>query len=266
MKKLEGKVAIVTGAGGGIGKGIALMFAEEGANVVVNDINEEIANEVTKEITVQGGKSLSVKADVSNGDQVTEMVNKTIEAFEKIDILVNNAGLHEVIGFGIGKLTEPMIDRALEVNLKSFFLTCRAVIPHLKKAKYSKIINIASIDGKTGNPAYPHYSAAKAGVVSLTQSLAKELAYRLINVNALCPGWVWTPMMEKGFGKFAEINSIYKGMTAKEAWSASVEENIPMKEAPTVEDIAKAAIFFASSDSDRITGQALNIDGGYELH
>ncbi len=266
MKRIEGKVAIVTGAGGGIGRGIALMFAKEGASVVVNDINGENAKKVAKEIIDLGGKALAVEADVSKSDQVAAMVDQTLKTFSKIDILVNNAGWIDPSGMPFSNATEDDWDKSYEINLKSHFLTCKAVMPHMIGKKSGKIINISSTDGKTGNPKYPHYSAAKAGVISFTQALALELAPHQITANALCPGYVWTPMWEKAAKRIGEFDPSFKGMNSKEVWQAMVEKRVPMKIAPTVEDIAKAAIFFASDDSDRITGQTLNIDGGKELH
>ncbi len=263
---LEGKVAIVTGAGSGIGRGIALAFAREGARVVVNDINAENARAVVEEIKAQGSEALAVQADVSRNNQVEEMVGKALETFGRIDILVNNAGTGgKHIGMPLSNLTEEDWDRTYEVNLKAHFLTCRAVMPHMIEQKSGKVINISSIAGKTGSPIIPHYSASKAGVINFTQALARELAPHRINVNAICPGLLWTPLWEKLASDMAR-NPSQQGMEPRAVFEAAVQRSIPMRTEQTPEDIGMAAVFLASNKSDQITGQALNVDGGAELH
>jgi len=265
--RLEGKVTIVTGAGSGIGRGIALAFAKEGARVVVNDINAENARAVVEEIKAQGNESLAVQADVSRNNQVEEMVGKALETFGRIDVLVNNAGTGgEHIGMPLSNLTEKDWDITYEVNLKAHFLTCRAVMPHMIEQKSGKIINISSIAGKTGSPIIPHYSASKAGVISFTQSLARELAPHHINVNAICPGILWTPLWEKLATDMAERNPSQQGMEPRAVFEAAIQRTIPMGTEQKPEDIGMAAVFLASNESDQITGQALNVDGGAELH
>ena len=265
--RLEGKVAIITGAGSGIGRGIALAFAKEGAKVVVNDVHGDNAKTVAKEIKAQGKEALDIEADVSRNDQVEKMVRKTLDAFGRIDVLVNNAGVGgEHVGPPLSNLTEEDWDITYEVNLKSLFLTCKAVMPHMIEQKSGKIINISSIAGKTGTPFIPHYSASKAGAISFTQSLARELAPHRINVNAICPGVIWTPLWEKLATHIAENNPERKGMEPRAVFEDIVERSVPMKIEQTPEDIAMTAVFLASNESDQITGQAINVDGGMELH
>lgn len=265
--RLEGKVAIVTGAGSGIGRGIALAFAREGARVVINDVNGENAKSVAEEIKAQGMGVLIVEADVSRNDQVEEMVRRTLDYSGRIDVLVNNAGVGgEHIGMPLSNLTEEDWDRTYEVNLKAHFLTCRAVMPHMIEQKSGKIINISSIAGKTGTPLIPHYSASKAGVISFTQALARELAPHRINVNAICPGLLWTPMWEKMATFIAENSPLRQEMEPRAVFEAAVQQTVPMGTEQTPEDIAMLAVFLASNESDQITGQAINVDGGAELH
>ena len=197
-ERLIGKIALVTGAGGGIGRAIALAYAAEGADVVVNDINEANAGAVAAEIRELGRRSLVTVADVSRNDEVVAMVKQALDAFGRIDLLVNSAGVAgDHIGVGLTGFTEADWDRTYEVNLKAHFLICRAVVPQMIERKTGKIVNISSIAGREGSPGTPHYAASKAGVISFTQSLALELAPHRINVNTICPGFIWTPMWER---------------------------------------------------------------------
>jgi NAD(P)-dependent dehydrogenase (short-subunit alcohol dehydrogenase family) len=265
--RLAGKVAIVTGAGSGIGRGIALAFAREGAKVIINDVNVKNAEAVAGEIKAQGQHAVVIEADVSRNDCVEDMVKKTLETFGRIDILVNNAGAGgENIGMPLSNLTEEDWDITYRVNLKAHFLTCKAVMPHMIEQKSGKIINISSIAGKTGSPLIPHYSASKAGVISFTQALARELAPHRINVNAICPGLLWTPMWEKMATELAERNPAQPKMSPRAVFEGAVQRSIPMQTEQTPEDIGMTAIFLASNESDQITGQAINVDGGAELH
>jgi len=265
--RLEGKVALITGAGGGIGRAIALAFAKEGAKVVVNDEHGDESTAVADEVRAQGSEALALEGDVSRNDQVEEMVRKTLEAFGRIDVLVNNAGVAgEHVGMPLTDLTEEDWDRTYEVNLKAHFLTCRAVMPHMIDQKSGKIINISSIAGKTGSPIIPHYSATKAGVVSFTQALARELAPHRVNVNAVCPGLIWTPLWQRMAKVLAEKAPLPSGLEPRAVFDGAVQQMIPMQAEQTAEDIAMTVVFLASSESDQITGQAINVDGGAELH
>jgi len=246
--KLAGKVAIVTGASQGIGRGIALKFAEQGADVVVNyRENDDMAQTVAEKIRSLNRQALAVKADVSQSIDVNGLVQKTLATFGNIDILVNNAGIF--IGGEIAQLKEEIWDRVMAVNLKGVFLCCQAVGEYMITNKVAgSIINIASISGRLPELNGNAYSPSKAGVISLSALLAVEWAGHGIRVNALSPGPVMTPLQEK----------IY----ATPELLAARNRGIPMNRHGEPEEIAKAAVFLASDDASYITGENLSVDGG----
>ncbi|MFK2824964.1 3-oxoacyl-[acyl-carrier-protein] reductase [Bacillus sp. B190/17] len=243
--KLDGKTALVTGASRGIGREIALELARAGADVAVNYSGSETkANEVVAEITALGRKAFAVQCNVSDSESVAEMVKQTIEAFGKIDILVNNAGITR--DNLLMRMKEQEWEDVIDTNLKGVFLCTKAVTRPMMKQRNGRIINIASIVGVCGNPGQANYVAAKAGVIGLTKSAAKELASRGITVNALAPGFITTDMTDA---------------LPEEAKEAMLKQ-IPLDRFGEPADIAKAVLFLASDDSKYITGQTLNIDGG----
>ncbi|MDH5690800.1 MAG: SDR family oxidoreductase, partial [Candidatus Bathyarchaeota archaeon] len=208
MGKLEGKVAIVTGGGRGIGKAIALAFAKEGADVVIAEYRPELAKETAKEVKALGREALAVKTDVRVSDEVEAMVNKTLEKFGKIDILVNNAGTAgtpEVVAHaGLPWLIEEEHwDATFDVNVKGIYLCCKYVVPHMVERKSGKIINMASVAGKPfweGAPLTLHYCASKAAVINFTENLAVVLGEDGINVNDICPVYLWTDLWRTSVG------------------------------------------------------------------
>lgn len=240
------KVAIVTGSSRGIGKATALMFAKEGAKVVINySKSEKEANEVVNEIKKIGSESIAVKCDVSDEEQVKNMIDKTVDKFGRIDILVNNAGV--VFDAPFAERTVKQWKRTLDVNLIGTFLCSKYVAPHMKKQKHGKIINVSSTNGiNCFSPDAMDYDAAKAGVIILTRDLAKELA-PTIQVNSVAPGWVDTEMNK----------DLPKDFIDEET------EKIYLKRFAKPEEIAKAILFLASDDANYITGSVLKIDGGY---
>ena len=242
--KLKDRVSLITGAARGIGREIALKFAKEGSDIVVCDVNLEAAQNTQKEIEELGRRALSFKVDVTNLGQIEEMVNLILDKFSKIDILVNNAGITK--DNLILRMSEEDWDKVLSVNLKGAFNCMKVVSRKMLKKRYGKIVNIASIIGMIGNAGQSNYAASKGGLIALTKSLAKELASRNINVNAVAPGFIETPMT-------AKLPEDYKKLML---------ENIPMGKFGGPEDVAKVCLFLAGPESDYITGQVIVVDGG----
>ena len=254
---LENRVAIVTGGAGGMGRGIALKFAGEGCDVVVTDLNLEGAEKVAKEIESIGRQSLAIKTDISNSTEVNNMVDKTIEKFGKIDILINNAGgVSGVKGGDTDTATEEDWDKVLNINLKGAFLVCMAVIPHMKKKKYGKIVSISSMGAVSPSVSVLHYHSAKAGILGLTLNLAFELAPMNIYVNAIVPGPVETTFWDALQPPGPERDAFFTAMTKKE---------VPLGRIGTPEDIAGPALFLASGLSDYVTGQTIYAAGGQPI-
>jgi len=264
--RLDGKVAVVTGGGAGIGRGIALCMAREGADVAIPDIQEGNAQAVVKEVQGLGRKALAMRCDVTRAAEVQAALDRIRGELGRIDVLVNNAGMASAPGMPFTNNTEEDWDRTYAVNLKSVFLTCKAIVPHFIERKAGRIINIASIAGPLAAPTMPPYSVAKGGVITFTRVLAKELAPHGITVNAICPGVLWTAFWEKLAQHIADTNPAFKGMTARQVFDKRVADLIPLKREQTPEDIGWAAVFLASEHARNITGQALNVDGGSVMH
>jgi NAD(P)-dependent dehydrogenase (short-subunit alcohol dehydrogenase family) len=246
MFDLSGKVAIVTGARRGIGKGIALKLAEAGADVVVSDISLEDCQKVVEEM----GKGLAVKCDVTKKSEVEEMVGKTVEKFGKVDILVNNAGIAPTKPFL--EITEGDWDKVLDINLKGYFLCAQAAAREMVKNGSGKIVNTASVamgQAGVGFPNLAHYCASKGGVAALTEELCLELTPQGINVNAVAPGVIETAMSEP----ILTDPKVKEGLLAR----------IPKKRVGQPEDVAAAVVFLASDEADYISGVVLPVDGGW---
>ncbi len=249
---LEEKVAIVTGAARGIGEVIARKYAENGAKIVIADVNISKAQEVAEEISENyDTEAIAVETDVSNSEDVDKMVNKTVEKFGKVDILVNNAGI-----FSSGSIVdqdEEDWDKVIDINLKGQFLCTQRVVQEMLEQGKGRIINIASISGETGwNADDPAYCASKGGTIALTKELSCELTPKGITVNAVSPGHIKTEMTEP----LLDEDDHYR---------ASVEE-IPKGRMGKPEDIAGASLYLASDEADFVSGQILTVDGGWINH
>ncbi len=250
---LKDKIAIITGAGSGIGKGIAKKFSENNAKIVIADFNEENGKLAEKEIK----NSIFIKTDVSNEESVKNMINETINKFGKIDILVNNAGLQyiaKVEDFPLEKW-----DQLIGVMLTGTFLCTKYAVPHMKKNNWGRIINISSAHGKVASPWKSAYVAAKHGIIGFTKVIAKELAEFNITANSICPGYVLTPLVQKQIDDLAKQYNI----SPEEVPEKVLLKDQPIKTLVTVEEVADLALYLATDKAKHITSQALSIDGGW---
>jgi NAD(P)-dependent dehydrogenase (short-subunit alcohol dehydrogenase family) len=252
---LKDKVAVVTGAASGIGRGIAERFCEEGARVAVVDINPASAEQTAKEL---GPSAFAFKADVSAKESVESMMRAVEEKLGPIDILVNNAGISEVVPFL--DLEEKLWDRHLNINLKGAFLCSQAVLKCMVPRRKGKIINISSQSGKQGTSQYQAYCASKFGLIGLTQSLAVEFGSCGITVNAICPGVVFTPLWEKMLPAYAAKRNM-----DPEKVREYMIGRIPLGRLCEPRDVAGVAAFLAGPDGDYLTGQAINVSGGARM-
>jgi len=292
MERFKGQVAIITGSGQGIGRGIAKRLAREGATVVIAEYNPETTATTVQEIENENGQALAYPIDVSDAPAVQKMVADVVARFGHIDILVNNAGVVQTKP--MMELSEEDWDRIIAVNQRGSFFCLQAVAAQMIKqvpeairlaaekpadimnikpdeevrpetvdnrTNFGKIVNLSSIAGRRGRPLATHYAASKSAIISITQSAALALAPYRITVNAICPGIVPTPMWRQIDEERGELFGAKPG----EAANAFVNV-VPLKRAATAEDIAGAVAFFCSDDANYITGQALNVDGGFEMN
>ncbi|HBG61864.1 MAG: 3-oxoacyl-[acyl-carrier-protein] reductase [Omnitrophica WOR_2 bacterium GWF2_38_59] len=245
--RLKDQVVLITGSARGIGKEIAKTFANEGATVIISDINAASAEATSEEFKKEGFNSSSFACDVTSMKSVEEMINKILDNYSRIDILVNNAGITK--DNLLLRMSENEWDAVLNTNLKGVFCCTKAVTKSMLRAKKGKIINIASIIGITGNAGQANYSASKAGIIGFTKSIAKEFSSRGITSNAVAPGFIQSDMTDKLTDKARE--EIFK--------------TIPLGKLGTPKDVANACLFLASSEADYITGQTIVVDGGMAI-
>jgi NAD(P)-dependent dehydrogenase (short-subunit alcohol dehydrogenase family) len=260
--KIKDKIAIVTGGGNGIGRAIALRLATEGAKVVVADLNKEAAENIIAEIKAQKGEGMAIQVDATRPEDVDNMVSETLKAYDAIDILVNNVGGGTGDTVPVAAILTEDWDKTIEITLKSTFLACRAVAKSMAKRKWGRIINISSVAGKSGEAFIGAYSAAKFGVLGLTQTLARELARYTITVNAVCPGYVYTPGWEKIAQSLKNTQPSLANKSLQEIFEARVKSVTPLGRPQSTEDVASLVAYLASEEAKNITGQAINVDGG----
>ncbi len=260
--RLAGKVAMVTGGGLGIGRAIVLAMAREGADVLIPDIRPSNAEAVAQEAAALGRRAIPLRLDVTKASQVEAAIAEGVGACGRIDILVNNAGVTPGLGLPFTRQVEGDWDTVFRVNLKSVFFTCKSIAPHFMERRSGKIVNISSIAGPLSSLTMPSYSVVKMGVITLTKIVAKELAPFNVNVNAICPGLLYTDMWKTIGEAMRETDPSYAGLTPRQMFEKRVAEWIPLRREQTPEDIGHAAVFLASDDARNITGQALMVDGG----
>ena len=245
---LQGKCAVITGASRGIGREIALKYAKEGANIVLNYRNSEAeALKLKEELDKLGSKTLIIKANVSKFEEAQKLINEAKEAFGRIDILVNNAGITK--DNLIMRMKEEEFDSVIEVNLKGAFNCLKAVTPIMVRQKGGKIINMSSVVGVIGNAGQVNYCASKAGLIGMTKSLAREIGGKNININAIAPGFIDTDMTN----------------VLNEDQKKNILSQVPLKRFGDALDIANLALFLASDQSNYITGQVIHVDGGMAM-
>ncbi len=248
MGRLDNRRALVTGASGGIGRGVALRLAAEGSRVAVHcHTHREPAQAVAQEIAAAGGEAQVVQADVTQGDQVEAMVRQVTEAWGGVDILVNNAGVTR--DNLLLRMSEEEWDQVVDTSLKGAFLCTKAVLRGMTRQRWGRIINMSSVVAMAGNPGQANYTAAKAGLIGFTRTLAREMASRGITVNALTPGFITSAMVES---------------LSQEA-QAAIKERIPMGSFGSPEDVAAVVAFLAGDDAGYVTGQVIGIDGGLSI-
>ncbi len=245
--RVENKVVIITGAGSGIGKETALLFGKEGAKVVVADVNEKAGEETAQEIRNNGADAFFAKLDVSDREQAQQVVKDTLERYGKLDILINNAGI--IQDALISKMSEKQWDNVINIDLKGPFNCIQAVVEAMTSHGTGEIINVSSIVGLYGNIGQSNYSAAKAGLIGLTKTLAKELGRKGIRVNAVAPGFIYTPMTATVPEKILEM----------------MKEKTPIKRLGHPDDVACALLYLASDEANFVNGAVLSVDGGLLL-
>jgi meso-butanediol dehydrogenase / (S,S)-butanediol dehydrogenase / diacetyl reductase len=260
--RLAGKVAMVTGGGSGIGRAIVLALAREGADILIPDIQMANAEAVVREVRGLGRTSIAQRVDVSNEAEIQTSIHDGIRAFGQIDILVNNAGVNPGLGLPFTRQVEADWDKVFDVNVKSVFFTCKTIAPHFMERHAGKIVNIASIAGPLSSTTMPSYSVSKMGIITFTKIVAKDLAPYNVNVNAICPGLLYTDMWKKIGEVIRETNPAYADLTPRQMFEKRVEEWIPLKREQTPEDIGHAVVFLVSEEARNITGQVLMVDGG----
>ncbi len=259
--KIKDKIAVVTGGGSGIGEAVALRLASEGAKVVVADVRMEAARKVAEAVKKEGGESLAVVCDATKPESIDALISETVKTYGALDILMNNVGGGSGIAL-VAKSDMEDWDRTIELNLKSAYLCCRAAAKVMIPRKQGRIINMSSVSGRQGEKLLSAYCAAKFGVIGFTQTLAKELARHNITVNAVCPGYVYTPGWETLAQAVKDIQPAYANKSLQEIFEDRVKEVTPLGRPQEASEIAALVAYLASWEARSITGQSISIDGG----
>jgi NAD(P)-dependent dehydrogenase (short-subunit alcohol dehydrogenase family) len=278
--RLDGRSAVVTGAGAGIGRAIAHMLASQGAAVALLDRDAAAASREAAAITANGGVAQACACDIAVETEVIRAVAEARVALGGVDIVVNSAGIASAPGMPFTNNTEADWDRTLAVNVKGAFFVCKAAVGALQQSKHGRIVNISSITGVISLPYMPPYSVSKAALISFTKVLARDLAAKAIAVNAICPGYVWTPLWEKlgpdmavaGSGQEDAKNGsgsgshgTVEGNAAREVFEARIKQHVPMGRPQSAEEVAALAAFLCSNAGANITGQVIGVDGGVTI-
>jgi len=261
---LKGKTVIVAGGASNIGRGITLAFAEEGANVVIADLDEVQAKRVAEEVNKLAGKAIAVKTDVTDQKSVQAMVDKTLAEFKVIDVLVNDVGWDRLIPFM--DMTLEDMEKVINVNYWSVLHGCRTVLPHMMERKYGKIVSIGSDAGRVGERGEAVYSGIKAGVIAFSKALAREVARDGININVVCPSVTLPADPDQELGAdslWAPAGPVYWEMMDKERQAKMIKRSYPLGRLGKPQDIANMVVFLASDAANWITGQTVSVNGGY---
>ena len=263
LADLSGRTALVTGGSQGIGRGIVLKMAEQGADVAIADINDEGAAKVVEEVKALGRKSFAVHMDVTDKATVEKGVADVIAGFGHLDILVNNAGVSGAPGSTGTTWRDEDWDFTWKVNVKGLMWVTEAVVPHFKERRYGKIVNIASVAGRIARYPTSYYGTTKTAVIQYTKACAAEWAPDNINVNGVCPGRLWTQFWQDWIGnRIEQGDPTIKGKTAQEVFDEAAKASVPLGRAQTPEDMGAMTAFLVSEDARNITGQSIQVDGG----
>jgi len=258
--RFSDRVAVITGGGGGIGRAISLNLGREGATVVAADIDPQAAEETARLVIRDGGQALAIEVDITRKQSVQALVAEVLRAYGKVDILVNNAGID--IKGAVVDLEESSWDKILDINLKGMFLVTQAVLPFMIAIRYGRIVNMSSMLGRTGKAYSSPYCASKFGVIGFSQAVALEVGKFRITVNVVCPGPVDTEMIRQSIAQSAQL----QGVTCEEFLQTYFINQTPLGRIAKPTDVAHAVVFLASDEAAFITGSALNVSGGREMH
>ena len=270
--RLENKVAVVTGAAGGLGIGISRQLAKEGAKIVLSDIQQSAVERLADDFRADGHDVAAHITDVTQRGDCENLHDFSVDTFGQVDFLICNAGVDGLprsdkpLPPAIENVAEADWDAVMDVNVKGVFLCCAAFVPSFKAKKAGRIVNISSVAGRQGNELLAPYAASKAAVISFSQSLALQLAPFHINVNTVCPGIIWTPMWERLAGYLSATNSGENEISPQAMFDGVVDQMIPFGKPQRAEDIGDSVVFLCAAESSEITGQALNVCGGIRMN